>query len=721
MLGGHIIANALLAKHGNNSFETWINVPATTDLLAGDYSVRHPLAEDVLLSLVGQVPRRFNAKQLWQLVDEPLRERALRLATRLEPALLDVATVDAILDLASAGDADILNRLWEVRGIPGHPLNAEALDRILRTLSVADRDLHWTEWLRNNQEDVFIRGRSILRDLEHLEERWKTKQMHAGDHLRARWVMWTLTSTIRRLRDHATRVLYWFGRNAPEELFALTIDSLTINDAYISERMLAASYGVVISHQHADAGFSAILKPFLEQLAGALTGASASAPTHHYLARHYVKGIVAFTEKFYEACIPPSLNAKWSFAVPTPVQPLVDGAPGANESDQTLHMDFENYTLGGLFDNRRNYDMEHKGHHAAVAYVRGVVWTLGWRTAEFDVLDRRIAEDAYRYGGRGNRPHAERYGKKYGWIGFFNYAGLLDEQGKLQHKSHEFSDVDIDPSFPEKPPIDGVVSLHDAWLLPNVKEDKKWIRRRSVSVPRSILRRETIGDHHGPWIAVHGFLKTEDRVLGRMAWAFISALVTNKGKELTSALRSGTGPWLSRNVPSDYYIFAGEIPWHPNFASEALAECAYREQVRSQAGESEVEILAHGYAWESYHSEMNRAGAVRVPSKSFSMRYDLRSAPQAFKQLLPDGSVATITLSGIDGLDADILYIREDLLRDYAGERAIVWSTSGERELRPYPSSPPEWLIDAQRSQANAWREVLTETDLNRIGSKLVK
>jgi hypothetical protein len=83
---------------------------------------------------------------------------------------------------------------------------------------------------------------------------------------------------------------------------------------------------------------------------------------------------------------------------------------------------------------------------------------------------------------------------------------------------------------------------------------------------------------------------------------------------------------------------------------------------------------------------------------------DLRSAPQTFNQFLPGGSPATITLSGVDGFDADILYIREDLLRDYVGER----------ELRPYPPSPPEWLEDVQRTQANAWCEVLTEADLKR-------
>lgn len=703
MLGGHIIANALLTKHGQLVFEAWIREPSTTTLLAGDYDVRHPLAGDVVLSLVGQLPRRFHSKQLWQLVDEPLRGRALRSAARLEPAFLDAGTVDALLELVREGDHGLLERLWEVRGTPGHPLNAEALDRALRTIAVASRDLRWTEWIRRNQDEV-------RRDLAHLDQRWRAGQVRAGDRLRARWVMWTLTSTVRRLRDEATRALYWFGRIDRQGLFELTVDSLTVNDAYVGERMLAAAYGVVMSHQNSPSEFAVPLKPFLEQLETALVGATATAPTHHYLSRLYVRGIVAFSARFYASVLPDALRGKWLFAAPALVRPLAKGEDGADEAGRTLHMNFENYTLGRLFENRSNYDMNHAGHQGAVAHVRGVVWALGWRTATFETLDRRIAEDAYRYEGRENRPHAERYGKKYCWIGFFTYAGLLEERGLFPRKSRPFSDVDIDPSFPEKPPTDGAQSVPATWLSPAIDSHESWIREDTTSVPRSLLRRETIGEFHGPWLAVHGYVKAADRILGREVWAFISAFVTDKESEplLTSALKAGTRPWGASDAPSDHYVFAGEIPWHPNFASVALAEDAYCEKVPFGVGAVDVEVLAHHYAWESYHSEVNSAEGARVPSQPFSARFDLRCAPQVFDQFLPDGSRATITLSGVDGLDADILYVREDLLQQYVGHRTIVWFAFGERELRPYPPSPPQWLIDTQTKNANEWREVLT-------------
>lgn len=714
LLAGHIVANALLVKHGQGDFETWFRQSSTTTLLAGGYDDRHPLADDIVASLVGQLPRRFHAKQIWQMVDEPLCGRALRLAAQLEQTFFDAATIDRLLDLVRKGDAEILDRFWNVRGLLGHPLNAEGLDRALRTMAVSDRDLRWTEWLRKHRD-----GESDhLKDLEHLEQRWRSRRMRTGDLLRARWVMWTLTSTVRRLRDQATRALYWFGRANPEGLFELTIDSLVVNDAYVGERMLAASYGVVMAHQLGDADFAAPLKLFLHRLAEALVGASATAPTLHYLARLYVRGIVAFATKFYMSTLPNVLSGPWAFASPAPIQILTDGDVGADEAGRTLHMDFKNYTLGRLFDDRGNYDMDHAGHRAAVAYVRGVVWALGWRQTTLGTIDNRITEGAYGYGSR-NRPRAERYGKKYGWIGFFTYAGLLEEREQFPRKNYSFSDVDIDPSFPEKPLTDGNILVPDAWLLPSIKDDESWMRKGNTSMPLSLFRREMINEHRGPWLAAHGFIKVTDRILGREVWAFISAFITEDASAplLCSALKDGIRPRKARDLPSDYYIFAGEIPWHPNFASIDVDEDAYREKVTVDTNRVNIEVLAHEYAWESYHSQLNRAGSVPVPSRLFSTRFDLRSGPQSFDQFLPDGTRAAITLGGVDGLDGNILYIREDLLRQYVGERAIVWFAFGERELQPYPPSPPNWLVEVQRQQANEWRDVLTDADFKQ-GSK---
>lgn len=188
--------------------------------------------------------------------------------------------------------------------------------------------------------------------------------------------------------------------------------------------------------------------------------------------------------------------------------------------------------------------------------------------------------------------------------------------------------------------------------------------------------------------------------------------------QLTAALNSSEPPWRAREAPGDHYTFAGEIPWHSTFAAEPLAESGpntYRGHVRGT--NAEFEILAHEFSWGSHHSEMNQAGGARIPSHDFSMQFDLRGLPQSFDQCLPDGTRATVTLSGVDGLEGDVLYIREDLLFQYIGDRAIVWFASGERELRPYPQPTPKWLIDLNRAQTSAWRSIQSEADLRKSSS----
>lgn len=706
-LGGHIIATALLVSHGQARFDAWIREPSTTALLVGNYEQRHPLADDIVYSLVGQVPRRFYSKQLWQMVEEPIRSQALQIAVRLEATYLDKATVDALLDLVRKGDSKILDVLWETRGAKNHPLNADALDLTLRTMNVAERDLHWTEWLRSKQDKV-------LNDLKRLAQKWRDGKVRAGDHLRARWVMWTLTTTVRQLRDQATLVLYWFGRTEPCMLFDLTLDALPVNDAYVGERMLAASYGVLMSQQQTTEGLAQALQLFLSGLNSALVGSSATAPTLHYLSRMYARGIVEFAARFCPATLPDSLQGDWGFGAPPQIVPIPSGDPRANELRHTLQMDFKNYTLGRLCDDRANYDMSHEGHKAAVAHVLAVTWEHGWRERTFEAIDRSIAGDTQRY--RHEHLLAERYGKKYSWIGFFTYAGLLEESGRVSREVRFFTSVDIDPSFPDEPPVDGDGDVLSTWLSPEVNSHENWFCGRSTPVPRCILVRDKIGEHDGPWILAHGFLKAEDMLLGREVWSFISAMVVEKSDaaDLVTALRSNKYPWVAREAPSDHYTFAGEIPWHPRFAASVMEEpeTAYRADVPNGSNEVSVEVLVHDYAWESYHSEMNQSGSVRVPSRLFSSRFDLRSVPQGFDQCLPDGSRATITLRGVDKLEGDALYIREDLIRQYVGDRNVVWFAFGERGLRPYQPSPPQWLFEARRTQVNAWNVVLTDLDI---------
>ena len=713
-LAGHLIADALLAEHGRTGMAQQLNDKATLTALNESSHDQHPLGGDTLRALIGLMPRRLYGQQLWPLIDEPLRSVALVGAADLEGQFLDGETVRQLAIRTADPPStrrDILDRLTQTRGSSDHPLNAEFLDAVLRPMSVADRDFRWTEWVRRHRDD-------ILADLVRLEKRWQGKDGRvSGDELRARWVLWLLTSTVRQIRDHASRTLYWFGRRDPAALFDLTIDALAINDPYISERLLGVSYGVCMAHQLPDPLFEQRVRPYLTRLLAALTGSRATHPTSHWLARLYVQGSVNLALSYHPAAVPKGLqaNGRVPFSPGPKVQPIAKGDSRAREVDLTFGMDFENYTIGSLFDDRRNYDMEHSGHQDAVAHVRGTVWELGWRESGLGTIDKDLVSGF----SRNEQARTERYGKKYGWIGFYTFAGMLEDDGRLP--AERLSDLQLDPSFPERP-LTAPFEL-PVWARAKPSDDRRWISRGVVTVPDELLYRSAIDTNPGPWLAVHGHLYSEGQAPGRRVFGYLSALLVARrdADKLARALFERKHPGVLRlqEVPEDYYTFAGEIPWSSEFGSRyADGEVArlYRRTVDGQVGgRIEVEILAHRYAWESYHSSVNEAGGALVPSWPVSKRFDLRAMPQSFTQALPVGTAAALSLSAPKGFGGHLLYLREDLLRRYAGNRRLLWFIWGERELYPYLlHHSPDWLTEASRQGADVWRNVRRGEELSK-------
>lgn len=696
MLAGHVIATSLLSANGSRVADV-LGQEATTTLFAGDYRDRHPLADDIFDALVGKMPRA-GAPQLWQVVEDRLRPAAVYRAAGLEADFLDAATIDEIaagVDVLR-GSQDIFGRLYATRGARRHPLNALFLDRILHDRAVAARDLRWTEWLR-------VHRRRLRTDAAALAARWRGQSARTdADRLRARWLMWTLTSTDRDLRDAATAALYWYGRNDADALFAMASESLTINDPYVSERMTAAAYSVATAHQLPNPTFEAALATYLTALLPALTGPAAASPTSHALIRYYVTGTFKFADSFYPAALPAGTTLPLTFTAGPAVVPLPEGDPRREEVRRTLRMDFHNYTLGRLFPDRDNYDFGHSAHKGAVDDVLGVVHALGWRGELFDDIERRIDERS-RYDGPA---HVERYGKKYGWIGFYTVAGILADRGQPP----TWLEVDIDPTFPQ-PPQRAPLAL-PTWARRTPVNDARWLRAGIVRVPDSFLRPGSLDTDPGPWLLAHAELEVKDPRTGRNTFGLFNTVLIYQADlvDVLEELDAPAHPGRSLiDVPSDYYVFAGEIPWNDRFAAPEhgyTVRDMYHDAVHRSGRGIPIERVAHLYAWESSHSSENQAAAY-VPSRLFSEAFDLRSVPAGFDQVEPSGAVATRSFAAPSGFTGQLLYLRADLVRSYAAGRAIVTFAWGERRLQLiWPEEPTRAAQNAYSSRANVWRVI---------------
>ena len=120
---GFLIADVLVRATGSQGAQTaeWWTA------LAPNADGEHPLAADVLRSLVALLPRRVR-KQVWKLAPSDIRDWSLVEAAQLEAEWLDAETVDALAVLVSEQSHAtralcrvLFDRLMEVRDAPVHP------------------------------------------------------------------------------------------------------------------------------------------------------------------------------------------------------------------------------------------------------------------------------------------------------------------------------------------------------------------------------------------------------------------------------------------------------------------------------------------------------------------------------------------------------------------------------------------------------------------------
>ena len=696
-LAGHLIADALLSTKNHRELESWLTDSTTKAALFGDPSERHPLASDVIRSLVGLFPRRHYGMHLWRHLDEPERTIALVAAAELEGQYLEQETVDCLAALISqlpTTSPYIFERLWETRGSITHPLNSDFLARVLLPMSVSERDLRWSEWVRRHSQE-------ILADLQLLVDDWRRNQQRdERDRLLMGWVKWLLASTVLGLRDLATMAVYWFGRGDPKALFDNTLESLSLNDKYIPERMLAASYGVAMAHWADPSGANVRqeIPNFARGLYERMFAPDAQHSTAHALMQDYALGIIELALRVD----PRTLNEEQIARTRRPLKQVESPFAEANavtdlvleDVDRAFRMDFENYTLGRLVKGRANYDYDHKEYSDIRRQVLWRVGNLGFSNEQFAEVDGFI--DNASWHSRGARARVERYGKKYSWIAFFEMYGVRLCQGLLPDwAEHDRpSDSDIDPSFPT-PPLDWVPES-DNPLNRGPEDVVDWVSTGPTPDYESILKLEQIDGEPGPWLLLDGFIEQGQEGDDRLIFTILRCVLAGPSELQQVFTEYDRRPYPgNRAIPdpiTDTNTFAGEIPWSTRFAYPLRDENGAAERQIVMAFETygpdprkgfPIELPVVNFLWErALESSVNQVGSAMVPSPALCERLGLMSHAQQFDLYDSEGSIASICLTREQGKTSTrLLYMREDLSTRYAAEtgQTIAWLVWGER------------------------------------------
>ena len=597
LLGGYLIAKYLLEQAGDDPQGFLCQEEIVASLFGEDYQTLHPMHEDISRCVAALLPAK-TGKFLHQFLDN---EKAFYLSIctlfEISPKYINedcLSIITCLFELPQCRKP-LLELAETTVGHPDHPFNATFWSERLLALSMAERDLSWSEYIRLSRE-------SFEKRLNRFEETCQSDQdlSDIGKerlHLMAEYTMWILTSTVRPLRDQATRALYWYGRRFPQEFFDLVMKSFTINDPYVSERMLAATYGIAMARQNdfEDTSFvKEVLPLYARELYETMFKPDAPHLTTHILARDYAKRTIDIALIYH----PDLLTADEQERI---IPPYTDGgirewgeSKRKEEGFSPIQMDFENYTLRGLIKSDNKNPNEHKN---ILANVYWRLYELKFTNERFGDIDGLIVQANFHYGRSGDGRKTDRYGKKYSWIAYFELAGFRQDQGNLPdfYDNGRCIEADIDPSFPDKHREHNLV--REDFLDDRETSTAQWVLKTPHPDLTPYLNVDQLWDQQSSWVLLHGYLGQEDKSASRKMSAWMQGLIVKPENvdEIVDILNrqenidGHTVPF----IPEDYRTYAGEIPWCDTYPPNNWQEFSFLVR-KYTIPKKELELLHDG-------------------------------------------------------------------------------------------------------------------------------
>lgn len=173
----------------------------------------------------------FTETLLWR-TGESFTKRSLQLLNEVSVYGFHSPSLDVLMALSTE---------------PSHPWNAELLHRILFKMSMPERDKFWSTHIAvSDYDEEGNEEESILRSLIEWAHSGVMDQVEAERiHLCAIVLMWTTSTSNRKVRDQATKSIVRILSLYPAELLPILKRFCEVDDLYILERLYAVAYGVL--------------------------------------------------------------------------------------------------------------------------------------------------------------------------------------------------------------------------------------------------------------------------------------------------------------------------------------------------------------------------------------------------------------------------------------------------------------------------------------------
>ena len=390
-------------------------------------------------------------------------------------------TVDAVNRNRQHSETYLENfysKMCMVAALPNHPLNSLYIHNHLASMSMAERDATFGIAVYDalDQSGPYYRLAVWAR-----EGPYHNYDEHVVE-LAAIPLIWLLSSPNRFMRDWLTKVLVCLFVGHVESLSVLIKRFANINDIYIRERLAAIVYGVLMRSQ------SSFDRDSLRKLVIKTCTYYLERPIANALVLDHLEGITEYSLTHKIVCPDEIPNHKDPYGLPIPDHPwskeYIDenyGYGSGEGKDKYPYgaiygslfglADFGRYIVDCCFlgfTNLRRTEPEPLERsidyptEGARRWIFMKVIKYGWTPERFENFERGQTYSLF-------TTKAERFGKKYQWMAYFELLARVREHFHPQPSSAtdaetEFQglwdtfDRDIDPSVP---PIDSFKELQE--------------------------------------------------------------------------------------------------------------------------------------------------------------------------------------------------------------------------------------------------------------------
>jgi hypothetical protein len=257
----HLVARYLMNKYADKKvygantrkhFKEKLKKSGAIGRYFDDYSFR-----GVIGALSIQVPERLDGEEFInlcphlarQMLEEPFLEsiiwrkpKAFYLDQRGQPEKT-IKIINTLVLPFEGGHSKFFSTVLNVSGVPEHPFSALQLHSYLMRLGMASRDNLWSTFLHHDYGE----SGSVDRLLHWVLSASFNKAISDPSKLLIGVVLtWFFTTSNRSIRDKATKGLVILLDNSPSILFELNKLFLNVDDPYVTERLYAVTYGVIL-------------------------------------------------------------------------------------------------------------------------------------------------------------------------------------------------------------------------------------------------------------------------------------------------------------------------------------------------------------------------------------------------------------------------------------------------------------------------------------------